>query len=52
MPKTADSELEKCWLYMQMRRWLQVGLIALSGAVAGIIFVMLPKPRHRKYVIF
>lgn len=46
--KAADSEPENRELNMQMRWWLQGALIALGGAVAGIIFVMLPKPRRRK----
>ena len=35
-------------LDMQMRWWLQGALIALGGAVAGIIFILLPRPRRQK----
>ena len=35
-------------LDMQMRWWLQGALIALGGAIAGIIFIMLPRPRRQK----
>ncbi len=35
-------------LDLQMRWWLQGALIALGGAIAGIILVMLPKPRRKR----
>ncbi len=35
-------------LDMQMRWWIQGALIALGGAVAGIIFMMLPRPRRQR----
>ncbi len=36
-------------LDLQMRWWIQGALIALGGAVAGIILVMLPKPRRKRH---
>ncbi|MGN0908171.1 MAG: TIGR04211 family SH3 domain-containing protein [Succinivibrio sp.] len=35
-------------LDLQMRWWIQGALIAFGGAVAGIILVMLPKPRGKR----
>ncbi len=35
-------------LDMQMRWWIQGALIALGGAIAGIIFMMLPRPRRQR----
>lgn len=35
-------------LDMQMRWWIQGAMIALGGAVAGIIFMMLPRPRRQR----
>ena len=44
-PAAGDTRRE---LDLQMRWWLQGALIALGGAVAGIILVMLPKPRRKR----
>ncbi len=45
LPSSDSSRRE---LDLQMRWWLQGAMIALGGAVAGIILVMLPKPRRKR----
>ncbi len=39
-------------LDMQMRWWLQGALIALCGAIIGIIFVYIPRPGKKKQIRF
>lgn len=47
-PNAEDQAELSRELDMQMRWWLQGALIALGGAIAGIIFIMLPRPRRQK----
>ena len=42
------EKLETRELDMQMRWWLQGSLIALGGAVAGVIFVFIPRPGRKR----
>lgn len=42
------ERLETKDLDMQMRWWLQGAIIALGGAIAGIIFVFIPRPTRSK----
>nr|MCR5084705.1 TIGR04211 family SH3 domain-containing protein [Succinivibrionaceae bacterium] len=42
------SRLETKELDMQMRWWMQGAIIALAGALVGILFVYLPRPGSRK----
>ena len=44
----SSSDSSRRELDLQMRWWLQGAMIALGGAVAGIILVMLPKPRRKR----
>lgn len=46
------DKLETKELDMQMRWWLQGALIALCGAVIGIIFVYIPRPGKKKQIRF
>lgn len=46
------DKLETKELDMQMRWWLQGALIALCGAIIGIIFVYIPRPGKKKQVRF
>lgn len=41
------DKLETKELDMQMRWWLQGAAIAFSGAIAGIIFIYIPRPNRR-----
>lgn len=41
------DRLETKELDMQMRWWMQGALIALSGAIAGIIFLYIPRPNRK-----
>ena len=41
-------KLETRELDMQMRWWLQGALIALGGAIIGIVFVFIPRPARRQ----
>ena len=43
-----SSKLETKDQDMQLRWWKQGGLIALIGAIVGVILVYLPRPRRRK----
>jgi SH3 domain protein len=42
------EKLETRDLDMQMRWWLQGALIALGGAIIGIVFVFIPRPGRKK----
>ncbi|MCK0525356.1 TIGR04211 family SH3 domain-containing protein [Anaerobiospirillum sp. NML120449] len=42
------DRLETKELDMQMRWWMQGAMIALCGAVAGVIFVFIPRPARRQ----
>ena len=42
------EKLETRDLHMQMRWWLQGALIALGGAIIGIVFVFIPRPGRKK----
>lgn len=46
------DKLETKELDMQMRWWLQGALIALCGAIIGIIFVYIPRPGKKKQIRF
>lgn len=46
------DKLETKELDMQMRWWLQGALIALCGAIIGIIFVYIPRPGRKKQIRF
>ena len=42
------DRLETKELDMQMRWWMQGAIIALCGAVAGVIFVFIPRPTRKQ----
>ncbi len=42
-----EDRLQTRELDMQMRWWMQGAIIAFCGAVAGIIFIYLPRPKRR-----
>lgn len=42
------DKLETRDLDMQMRWWLQGALIALGGAIIGVVFVFIPRPGHKR----
>ncbi len=42
------DKLETRELDMQMRWWLQGALIALGGAIIGIVFVFIPRPGRKR----
>lgn len=44
----ASSRLETKELDMQMRWWRQGALIALAGAIIGVILVFIPRPRRKQ----
>ena len=50
--RDSADKLETKELDMQMRWWLQGALIALCGAIIGIIFVYIPRPGKKKQVRF
>ncbi|MCR5537204.1 MAG: TIGR04211 family SH3 domain-containing protein [Succinivibrio sp.] len=43
-----EDRLQTKELDMQMRWWLQGALIALGGAIIGIVFIYIPRPRRQK----
>lgn len=47
MRRDYADKLETKELDMQMRWWMQGALIALAGAVVGIIFLYIPRPRRK-----
>lgn len=46
--REASESLETKDLDMQMRWWMQGAIIALCGAVAGVIFVFIPRPSRKQ----
>ena len=46
--RDASSRLETRDLDMQMRWWMQGAIIAFCGAVAGVIFVFIPRPSRKQ----
>lgn len=46
--RDASSRLETKDLDMQMRWWMQGAIIAFCGAVAGVIFVFIPRPTRKQ----
>ena len=42
------KKLETKDLDMQMRWWLQGALIALGGAIIGVVFLFIPRPNRKK----
>ena len=43
-----EDRLQTKELDMQMRWWLQGAMIALGGAVVGIVFVFIPRPKRQR----
>ena len=42
------DRLETKDLDMQMRWWMQGAIIALCGAIAGVVFVFIPRPSRKQ----
>ena len=47
MRRDYADKLETKELDMQMRWWLQGAVIALAGAIVGIIFIYIPRPNRK-----
>lgn len=46
--RDASSRLETKDLDMQMRWWMQGAIIALAGAIVGVILVFIPRPNRKQ----
>ena len=46
--RDASERLETKDLDMQMRWWMQGAIIAFCGAIAGVIFVFIPRPTRKQ----
>ena len=46
--RDASSRLETKDLDMQMRWWMQGAIIALAGAIVGVILFFIPRPSRKQ----